>query len=101
MLTEEFHFKLSKKEMLDLEKKSIASGLSKGEVCRLALKTQVLKSNPPKEFYDSLNKVNKLGVNINQLAKIANTNGEIYYDDLNVYYSSIDKLIKDIRNKYL
>ena len=50
MLTEEFHFKLSKKEMLDLEKKSIASGLSKGEVCRLALKTQVLKSNPPKEF---------------------------------------------------
>ena len=101
MLTEEFHFKQTKKEMLDLEKKSIASGLSKGEVCRLALKTQVLKSNPPKEFYDSLNKINKLGVNINQLAKIANTNGEIYYDDLNVYYSSIDKLIKDIRNKYL
>lgn len=101
MLTKEFHFKLSKEEFLDLEKKAIASGLSKGEVCRLALKTQILKSNPPKEFYDSINKINKLGININQMAKIANTNGEIYYDDLKVYFSSIDNLIKDIRNKYL
>ena len=101
MLTEEFHFMLSKEELLDLEKKAIASGLSKAEVCRLALKTQVLKSNPPKEFYDSVNKINKLGVNLNQMAKIANTNGEIYYDDLKIYYSNIDNLVKEIRNKYL
>ena len=50
---------------------------------------------------DLLNKINNIGVNINQMAKIANTTGEIYFNDLKLYYSEISKLINEIRKKFL
>lgn len=97
----DIHVFLSDNEYMNLIKKSINSKLSKSDIVRLALAAQDLKEAPPKKFYDLLNKINNIGININQIAKVANSTGEIYFNDLKIYFSEISKLIYDIRKKYL
>lgn len=96
-----FHIWLNDKEYLELKKRSINSGLSVSDIIRLALQNQSVKSNPPREFYTSINKLNNIGNNINQIAKHANQTGEIYLNDLKIYLKQINKFIEEIRNKYL
>lgn len=93
--------RLNDKEMYDLKKRSLLSGLSESSVIRLALRNQPIKPNPPKELKLLLIKINNIGININQIAKIANQTGEIYYNDLKIYYSEIEKLMNEIKSKYL
>lgn len=88
-------------EIERLNELSRLTGLSANEVIRSSLNNIIFKEAPPKEFYDLLNKINNIGININQIAKIANTTGEIYFNDLKLYYSEISKLINEIRKKYL
>lgn len=95
------HVRFYPKEIERLKELTSLTGLSGNEVIRSCLNNIVFKEAPPKEFYDLLNKINNIGNNINQIAKIANTTGEIYINDLKLYFSEIDKLIKDIRKKYL
>lgn len=96
-----YHIWLNDKEYIDLKNRSLISGLTVSDIIRLALDNQPVKSNPPKEFYVLLNKINNIGSNINQIAKHANQTGEVYYDDFKIYYNQIDRLIDEIRNKYL
>ena len=96
-----YHIWLNDKEYIDLKNRSLISGLTVSDIIRLALDNQPVKSNPPKEFYVLLNKINNIGSNINQIAKHANQTGEVYYDDFKIYYNQIDRLIEEIRNKYL
>ena len=96
-----FHIWLSDEEYLDLKKRSLYSGLSVSDIIRLALKGQSVKSNPTREFYILLSKINNIGNNINQIAKHANQTGEIYYNDFKIYYKQIEKLIDEIRTKFL
>lgn len=96
-----FHLWLNDIEYLELKKRSINSGLSVSDIIRLALQNQSVKSNPPREFYTSINKLNNIGNNINQIAKHANQTGEIYSNDLKIYLKQINKLIDDIYIKFL
>ena len=96
-----YHIWLNDKEYIDLKNRSLISGLTVSDNIILALDNQPVKSNPPKEFYVLLNKINNIGSNINQIAKHANQTGEVYYDDFKIYYNQIDRLIEEVRNKYL
>ena len=95
------HLRLSDEMYIDLLKRSLWSGLTRTNIIELALKGQAVKSNPPREFYILLSKINNIGNNINQIAKIANKTGEIYYGDFKIYYKQIERFIDEVRKKYL
>lgn len=95
------HVRFYPREIERLNELSRLTGLSANEVIRSSLNNIIFKEAPPKEFYDLLNKINNIVVNKNQMAKIANTTWEIYFNDLKLYYSEISKLINEIRKKFL
>jgi len=94
-------YRLSSKDNYKLKELSRKTGLSEAEVIRQALEKIELKEKPPKDFYDLLNKINNIGNNINQIAKVANQRGEIYYDELKIYFKIVENFIKECRKKYL
>lgn len=95
------HVRFDDNEYLELQEKSLLSGLDKGTIIRLALKGQHIKQSPPRDFYILLNKINNIGININQIARIANQKEEIYYNELKLYYSEIKYLMDEIKNRFL
>lgn len=56
---------------------------------------------PPKEFYDFTNEINRIGVNINQLAKVANMTDHIMEEELKLQYSQLRGILSEIRGIYL
>ena len=60
-----------------------------------------LKAATTKEFYEAIEKINKIGVNINQLTKVANTNGSIYSYELNKQFDYLNEIIEKIKDKYI
>jgi len=95
------HVRFYPSEIEKLNELSKLTGLSANEVIRSCLNNIVFKEAPPKEFYDLLNKINNIGININQIAHIANSTGEIYFDTLKIYFSQIEQFIKEVKEKYL
>ena len=94
-------FRLSSKDYSKLKELSRKTKLSEADVIRMMINNTELKESPPKEFYDLLNKINNIGNNINQIAKIANQTGEIYYRELTLFMTSVNTFISECRNKYL
>ncbi len=95
------NFWLSYKENRQLKDLSLLLNLSEADVIRKLLTETCVKASPPKEFYSAIEKINKIGVNINQLTKIANSTNKIYVYDLNRQFNELNKLVKDIQEKYL
>lgn len=95
------HVRFYQKEINRLNELSRLTGLSGNEIIRSSLNNIILKEAPPKELYDLLNKINNIGININQIAHIANSTGEIYFETLNAYFSQIEKFINEVREKFL
>lgn len=87
----------------DKQLKYLSSLLNLSEantIRKILFETQV-KECPPKEFYDAIDKINKIGININQLTKIANSSGDIYKDKLTYEFKELDKLKKSIYERYV
>ena len=87
----------------DRQLKYLSSILNLSEsntIRKLLYETQV-KECPPKEFYDAIDKINKIGVNINQLVRIANSTGSIYEEQLNQQFNELEKLKNNIYSKYI
>ena len=49
----------------------------------------------------TIDKINKIGVNINQLTRLANSTGSIYEDKLNHEFLELEKLRNSIYEKYI
>ena len=89
----------------DSEYGDIISTPSKGEESDNITETPTadnqLKEKPPPEFYDLINEINRIGININQIAHVANMTGKIdvyrYEDNI----KDLKKIIKLIKEKYL
>ena len=94
-------FWLSFEEERQLRLNAIKVGLSESEYVRSLIMGYHPKEKPSKDFFDLMMELRKIGININQIAKHANQTGEVYYDDFKIYYNQIDRLIEEIRNKYL
>ena len=78
------------------------SGLTESDILRLFFyNITVIREKPSKELINSLNKINNIGNNINQIAKHANTFDEIEFDTLKVYLTNLNSLVNEVRNKYL
>jgi len=87
----------------DRQLKHLSSLLSMSEsntIRKLLYETQV-KEAPPKEFYEAIDKINKIGTNINQIAKYANTFGYLNEYELEGEIKKLKLLIQDLYNKYI
>lgn len=92
---------LTNSEHKKLESFAAKSGYSKSSYMRQIFNRVIPPAMPPKEFYDFTYELNKIGVNINQIAKIANMTGNIEADKYKENYEKLQAIISDIQNKYL
>lgn len=97
----EKHFRFSIDDDEKLKDLAYKSRLSESEIVRSLITSSIIKEAPPREFYNAINLINKLGVNVNQLAHVANSNGQIYERELRLLSKRLNELIKDLRKKYL
>ena len=67
------NFWFSYEEDKQLKYLSSILNLSESNTIRKLLYETQIKESPPKEFYDAIDKINKIGVNINQLTRLANS----------------------------
>ncbi len=87
----------------DKQLKYLSSILNLSEantIRKLLYETQV-KQCPTKEFYEAIDKINKIGININQLARIANSTGKIYEEKLNQQFNELEKLRNVIYERFI
>lgn len=99
--TIEKHFRFNAEENRKLKDLSIKSGLSESSVIRTLLDSVVIKEMPSKEFFDAINQIRKVGININQIAHIANASGKINSENLDKSLKDLNNLMIDIMKKYL
>ncbi len=99
--TIEKHFRFNADEQRKLKDLSLKSGLTESDVIRTLLDSVIIKEMPTKEFYDAINQIRKVGVNINQIAHVANASGRINEVNLNKYLEQLNYLIVNIMQKYL
>lgn len=92
---------LTKAEHERLSYLARVSGYSRSGYLRQLLTGAVPPAIPPIEFYEFTNELNRIGVNINQLAKVANMTGHIMEPELNAYYSELRQILSEIRRIYL
>lgn len=95
------NFWLSFEEDEQLKKISNLLNMSEADTFRKLLFETIVKEAPKKDFYEAIDKINKIGININQLTKVANTNGNIYVYELEKQFNILNKLIEDLKDKYI
>ena len=95
------HFRFTEKENNLIQDLARKTHLSENEVVVTSLSSIILKEAPSRSFYYDLEKINKIGVNINQIAKVANQTGVIMSNKLYECIDGLDELVNDLRKKYL
>ena len=80
---------------IDRSKETISSYIRK-----LIIGTQ-LKEKPDYEFYNVMKELTKIGVNLNQIAHVANSTNVIDKDFYNQEAKKWNELSRQIKNKYL
>ena len=80
--THSINLKLNDYEDDMLTLKSRKTGKNKSEYLRELICSSCPSEAPPKKFYDAVNELNKIGVNINQVAARANSSGIVSEDDI-------------------
>ena len=91
---------LNSRENELLKKKCMKAGLSESSFFRLVINDTQIKEKPDENFYKILNDLGGVAVNINQLARVANT---YQYVD-NKYYplaNRVNDMIDDLQKFYL
>jgi len=66
----------------------------------LILKTE-LKERPGYDFYEVMKQMSRIGVNLNQIAKKANTINSIDKEQYELESKNWNKFIREVKNKYL
>lgn len=69
------------------------SGLKKEPFLRQLVMTGYVRAKPSEAYYKLIAEINKIGVNINQIAKIANSDGHITSDSISHIRRLQEKLV--------
>lgn len=77
--------------------KSKQCGLKEGQYIRELITGHGPKEAPGREFYEAMNNINKIGVNINQIAAVANTTGVIDTEWLKVLADELNRQMLEIK----
>lgn len=95
MRNRRFSLWLDDKEFDHLTKQSKIAGLKKEVFIRRLLNGECIRARPPDTYYKLWKEINAIGVNINQIAHIANYERTISEDKINY----LTKLLDEIMNK--
>lgn len=94
------NFFLNYNENKMLREKAFEQGLSESELLRGFIKGYIPKGKPPAEIEKLIYELRKIGNNINQIAYVANKNGDVNYKYFYDYKKELDKLVFEIRDKF-
>lgn len=90
----------------DIEYKKLLDDIARSKetissyIRKLIIGTQ-LKEKPDYEFYNVMKELTKIGVNLNQIAHVANSTNVIDKDFYNQEAKKWNELSRQIKNKYL
>lgn len=90
----------------DIEYKKLIDDIARSKetissyIRKLILGTQ-LKEKPDYEFYEVMKQLSRIGVNLNQIAHVANRTNDIDKDFYNQEAKEWRELSRKIKNKYL
>lgn len=91
------HFVFSEFEDKYLKALSVKTGRKECDIVReLVMGFKPLEA-PGQDFYDAINEIRKIGVNINQIAHMANATGMVDEEGFKSEAEKLDALILDIR----
>ena len=95
-----FEVRLTKDEYYDLTKKARKAGLTTGAFVRMAVAGQVIREAPSADVPDLIREVRRVGHNIDQILKIANSKGLLEVPDLRKALEENRAVEKLIANAY-
>lgn len=95
------NFYLNDEENLLLREKCKKANISESKLLRSFITGYTIKEKPDKEFYEAIKALRGISINLNQIARKANSLGLI---DVPAYRKSVDKLndfMIEIKEKFL
>ena len=93
--------RISPQENEDLNKRINKANITKSEYVRRAISNTEIKEKPTIEFYEDMKQLIRIGNNVNQLAKKANTLNFIDVDEYKNQAIEWKKFMDMIKKKYL
>ncbi len=99
--TRQKNIRLTSDEEKLLRQKCFDLGITEANFFRALVNDYMPNTNLNKEISKLTYEIRKIGVNINQIAKIANKTGNVNYTYLEHYKKELDKTILEIRDKVL
>ena len=97
----EVRVRLSDREAALLEENVGKSGMSKEGYLRHLICGYVPKESPPRDYYDMMMQLYRIGNNLNQIAKLAHMTGEVNAVRYDIYVKMLEDAIVDITNAVL
>ena len=88
---------LSDNEKKHLDKQIENSGINISTFIRKLIMSEVIRPRPPDDYYRLLREINAIGVNINQIAHIANSMHSISNDRIEYAVQLVDKIMEKVR----
>ena len=92
---------LNSRENELLKRKCMKAGLSESAFFRLLINDAQIKEKPDENFYKILNDLRGIAININQLARVANTYQYIDNNKYNPLANRINDMIDDLQKFHL
>lgn len=80
-----------------LKIKARQCGIKEGRLLRELITGFAPAEKPGKEFYDAMEEIRKIGININQIARVANTNGYIDEEWLKELAAMLENSIVELK----
>lgn len=90
--------RLDEKEYSHLKKESQKVNMKMEPYIRKLIMGIEVRPRPPDDFYKLLREINAIGVNINQIAHIANAERKISSDRIEYAVSLVDEIMEKVRD---
>ena len=99
--TRQKNIRLTSNEEKILRQKCFDLGITESDFFRALINDYMPNTNLNKEINKLIYEIRKIGININQIAKVANQTRNVNVIYLEHYKKELDKLIIDIRDRVL
>ena len=90
--------RLDDSEYNHLKKMSADSGMKMEPFIRKLIMGKSVCPRPPDDFYNLLHEINAIGVNINQIARIANSERKISNSRIEYVVRLVDEIMEKVRD---
>lgn len=90
--------RLTHKEKSFLQKQADNAGLKMEPYIRRLIAGKKISPRPPEEYYKILKELNHIGNNINQIARVANSERHITSDKINEAVKMVDDVMDIVRS---